>query len=319
MSAVINDAAPAAAVSEPKPATAGAWLKQARTAKGLHIAAMSVHLKVPQSKLEALEADRYQDLPDATFARALATAMCRLLKIDASPVLALLPPSDSGTLEKVSPGLNEPFRERPSQDEALSLDWIRSPVVWAPVLILLAALGMYLMPEGWLQFGKSSPAPAVEVPLNSQPVETPASTPALAVSDAPAPVLPVQAAEPSPSAAGTSPAVTAAAQNAVPAVVTTVAATAAPVPSTAAVVPKPAGSSPLILRAKAQTWVELTDARGQVQFSRLMQPGEQAELDIALPAQLRVGNVAGTEVQLRGASVDLASRSKDNVARLELN
>ena len=39
-------------------------------------------LKVPQAKLEAIEADRYQDLPDPTFVRALALAMCRALKVD---------------------------------------------------------------------------------------------------------------------------------------------------------------------------------------------------------------------------------------------
>jgi cytoskeleton protein RodZ len=318
MSAVINDASPAAAPPETKPATAGAWLKQARTAKGLHIAAMSVHLKVPQSKLEALEADRYQDLPDATFARALATAMCRMLKIDATPVLALLPPSDNGTLEKVSPGLNEPFRERPSQDEALGMDWIKSPVVWAPVLLLLAAVGVYLMPEGWLQFSKPSPAPTVQVPMNSQPVELPASVPALAVTEAP---TPVQAAEPEPTTAAASlPGAAAPKSVAAPAPVASAqTAAATPSPATTATPPKPAGASALVLRAKAQTWIEITDARGQVQFSRLMQPGEQADLDVTLPAQLRIGNVAGTEVMLRGANVDVASRAKDNVARIELN
>jgi cytoskeleton protein RodZ len=318
MSAVVNDGSPALPLPPAQAATAGAWLRQARQAKGLHIAAMSVHLKVPQSKLEALEADRYQDLPDATFARALATAICRLLKIDAAPVLALLPPSDSATLERVSPGLNEPFRERPSQDEALGMDWIKSPVVWAPVLLLLAAVGVYLMPEGWLQLSKPNPAPTAQVPMNSQPIELPASAPALVVTGAPAPT---QATDPEPTGAAASLPGTAAPKSlAAPAPVASAqTAAATPAPATSATPPKPAGASALVLRAKAQTWIEITDARGQVQFSRLMQPGEQADLDVALPAQLRIGNVAGTEVMLRGANLDLASRAKDNVARIELN
>lgn len=314
MSAVVNEGAPPLSSPPAQAATAGAWLRQARQAKGLHIAAMSVHLKVPQSKLEALEADRYQDLPDATFARALATAMCRLLKIDAAPVLALLPPSDSGTLEKVSPGLNEPFRERPSQDETLGLDWIKSPVVWAPALLLLAALAVYLLPEGWLQPSQPAAVPIAQQPLGTQVVELPASAASPAESPSASQVRTEAA---SPSTAASVPVVPPA-QAAVPAPAPTVSPVAV-VPAPAGTAPKPVGASPLLLRAKAQTWIEVTDARGQVQFSRLMQPGEQAELDVALPAQLRVGNVAGTEALLRGASLDLAGRSKDNVARIELN
>ena len=39
-------------------------------------------------KLEALEDDRYDQLPDAVFARALASSVCRTLKVDPQPVLA---------------------------------------------------------------------------------------------------------------------------------------------------------------------------------------------------------------------------------------
>ena len=36
--------------------TAGAWLREVRQQRGLHIAALAAMLKVPQAKLEALEA-----------------------------------------------------------------------------------------------------------------------------------------------------------------------------------------------------------------------------------------------------------------------
>ncbi len=289
MSAILSEAgvseAPKAALS------AGGLLKQARQAKGLHIAALSVQLKVPQSKLEALEADRYQDLPDATFARALATAMCRVLKVDAAPVLAMLPPSSGGTLERVSYGLNQPFRERPTQDEGMSFEALKRPVVWGPLLLLLAALLIYLLPERWTTFGGATPA----------------------VSEASSPLLPLDA---SASQVAAQPPVLAAS----PLVAASAAAVPAPLPTAApAVVSAQPGVAPLGLRASAETWVELTDARGQVVYSKLMRAGEQAELELALPAQLRVGNVAGTELTLRGAPVDLLARSKDNVARIELN
>jgi cytoskeleton protein RodZ len=50
--------------------TAGALLRDAREAAGLHIAALAVALKVPVAKLEALEADNFSALPDMVFVRA---------------------------------------------------------------------------------------------------------------------------------------------------------------------------------------------------------------------------------------------------------
>src|SRR4051794_32653278 len=95
------------------PSTAGALLRQARQAQGLHIAALAASIKVGQRKLELLESDQFDQLPDATFTRALAQTVCRALKIDAAPVLALMPPPGGYRLEHVGEGINAPFRDRP--------------------------------------------------------------------------------------------------------------------------------------------------------------------------------------------------------------
>lgn len=134
-------------------ATAGALLRQARQAQGLHIAALAAAIKVTPRKLEMLETDRYDELPDATFTRALAQTVCRSLKIDAAPVLALLPqPKGHHRLEHVSEGLNEPFRERPGRLAPDQWASLAGPAVWAPLLILIAAAVLYLLPEGWLKW-----------------------------------------------------------------------------------------------------------------------------------------------------------------------
>ncbi|UUZ68449.1 helix-turn-helix domain-containing protein [Polaromonas sp. P2-4] len=49
--------------------SAGTLLRDAREAAGLHIATLAVSLKVPVKKLEALEQDRFDLLPDLVFAR----------------------------------------------------------------------------------------------------------------------------------------------------------------------------------------------------------------------------------------------------------
>ena len=125
----------------PQRATAGALLRAAREKQGLHIAALAAAIKVAPRKLDALENDRYDELPDATFTRALAQTICRTLKIDAHPILGLLPVPESSMLDHVGGTLNTPFKERSSREESpgLAVAAIR-PMVWAGVVLLLAAL-----------------------------------------------------------------------------------------------------------------------------------------------------------------------------------
>lgn len=134
---------PEGRANERSATTAGAWLRNARQQRGLHIAALAVMLKVPQAKLEALEADRFDELPDATFARALATAMCRALKVDPAPVLALLPRTSTSEFD-VPAGLNQPFRERGAGAiDGGVLALLARPVVWGALLLLIAAAAVY--------------------------------------------------------------------------------------------------------------------------------------------------------------------------------
>mgnify|MGYP006367194383 CR=1 FL=1 len=132
-------------------ATAGAMLRSAREKRGLHIAALAASIKVPQRKLEALESDRYEELLDLTFTRALAQTICRTLKIDAQPVLDRLPqvPGAAPKLQHVSNGLNAPFRERPGRDEPADWSWLGRPVVWGTLLVLIAAALLYDFVNGF--------------------------------------------------------------------------------------------------------------------------------------------------------------------------
>lgn len=344
MSSILSEAAPASGVGAPRQ-TAGAWLRDARQRHGLHIVALAATLKVHPSKLEALEADRWDELPDTTFVRALAKSICRVLKIDAAPVLALLPNSEDRELT-MSRGLNQPFRDRTAGEGGFSLALIQRPVVWGPALLLAAAVGVYLMPAAWLpsaaSLGAAGPAASeaaesataalpvpVEAPLASAsaPVfASPASAPAALAQPTPSLQAPASAAIAGlPATAGQdlrlnpqAPAPAkplAAAASASPSVPTANNAVAAPAQPVA---PAP-GSVPLVVKVSSESWVEVVDASGRTLLSKLLRPGDAQNLVGLPPLRVRVGNVAGTELILRGAPVDLLSRSKDNVARLELN
>jgi len=78
------------------PASPGAMIKAAREQQGLHLAILSVNLKVSVKQLEALEADRFDQLMEPVFARALAAKVCRILKLDPSQVLSLMPAATNG-------------------------------------------------------------------------------------------------------------------------------------------------------------------------------------------------------------------------------
>lgn len=130
--------------------TAGALLRQLREDAGFKLDVLAQSLRVSPAKLEALEADRLHDLPDAMFARALTLAVCRQLKADASPVLALLPNQDVSRLAaKNERGLDFPL-DRPSllpQSSFVVVVRFFTPLRWAAVAILVLALGIGFWPE----------------------------------------------------------------------------------------------------------------------------------------------------------------------------
>lgn len=344
MSSILSEAAPVSGMAAPRQ-TAGAWLRDARQRHGLHIVALAATLKVHPSKLEALEADRWDELPDTTFVRALAKSICRVLKIDASPVLALLPNSEDRELT-MSRGLNQPFRDRTAGEGGFSLTLIQRPVVWGPALLLAAAVGVYLMPAAWLpsaaSLGAAGPAASDAVESSSATLPVPVEAPLAAAS---APVLAAPASAPAvmaqsspvlqaPASAAPSGLPTAAGQDLrlnpqAPALAKPLASAAsaaaitAPssnmVAAAAQPLAPPPGSVPLVVKVSSESWVEVVDASGRTLLSKLLRPGDAQNLAGLPPLRVRVGNVAGTELILRGEPVDLVSRSKDNVARLELN
>ena len=261
-------------------ASAGALLRQARVAQGLEITALAATMKVAPRKLELLESDRFDELHDATFARALAQSVCRTLRIDAAPVMALLPQAQGLRLDQINQGLNTPFRDRPAG--VLPTDWsvLTRPVIWAPLLIVLAAAALYFYPADLFAPSKSAARP-VSAASPVAPTVAASATPATVVET-------VYSAPPQPEGASGS----------------------APIVATV--------SGLLQVRTTTQSWVEVLDARGQMLLSRVIQPGETVGLDGPLPFRVKIGNSAGTQLMFRGEMVELTPFSRDNVAKLEL-
>ena len=311
-------------------ASAGALLRAARERQGLHIAALAAAIKVAPRKLDALENDRWHELPDATFARALAQTVCRTLKIEAKPVLDLMPRTETAALESVSGHMNAPFRERPGRGGVSggqgSVAAAIRPMVWAGAALMVAALVVYFAPDNLLSGafapGAAGPTPAASAGMPLAPAAS-AVQPSLTPDVPAAPTLPVPAAsaaqaEPAASAAGlttaqanTSPAKPAGGETVF----------LAPAPGANGEPPGNVSSAvagPVLLRTSAPSWVDVRDAKNQVLLSRIVQPGEAVGLDGTLPIRVTIGNAAVTQLGFRGQPVDLAPSTRENVARVEL-
>lgn len=299
------------------PVTAGRLLREARQAQGMHIAALATSIKVEPRKLELLETDRLDELPDPAFARALAQTMCRALKIDPASVMGLLPPLSQRRLETLGEGLNTPFRERPGQFVPSDASVLGRPAVWIPLLLLLAALAVWLVPSGLFERATSGVGtdarvrPAVAA--SSAPgltAATSASTTGTALSDSGSGYGPVPAAIDAATASA----------SAVTAVVSTSAVSTGSLSNVAVADSSPVATTALVqLRTRADSWVEVTDAAGKPLIARVVKSGEVVGIDGVLPFKVRIGNALGTDLSFRGQPVPLAAHTRDNVARLDLN
>jgi len=314
---------------------AGEMLRLAREAQGLSLDTLAMVLKVTPAKLAALEDGRLDRLPDANFARALAQTVCRYLKVDAAPVLAVLPAARPAPLGSDKPPLNQPFKETRlaphmfDRDGGMDLSAVLSLKWLAPLALLLAAAVVYVLPEsvalpGWMQrAGALSGADAASA---ASSVDAAASEPEAAVGVALGEASVAQAAsEPLFGASGAlgipDPAAVAASASAVPSQpVTLLPVTPVPSSSSAGATASVSETDPgaVVLRATEDAWMEVIDGAGTKRLSRLVKAGETLSMGGVSPWNVRIGNVSGVQVILRGQAVDLAPYNRNNIARLEL-
>ncbi|QOQ80923.1 MULTISPECIES: helix-turn-helix domain-containing protein [Comamonas] len=305
--------------------TAGVLLRQAREAARMQLPVMAATLKVPQHKLEALEADDYAAFPDHVFMRALAMGMCRTLHIDAESVLAKLPRTEIKSLAKTGPGINETVKVRSSfkvTGTPLDSGNSSSRKIAAGVLILLAAAAaVYFVPFQQMvdgADGAGTPVPTQAQSGQAAAVSAPAAQPLAQVEggaqgSSAAPAAPVTESVPVAAAAGM-PGDGAAAS--APAASVATAQTAAP--AAEVVTPATGAGGLLVLKANTgQSWVKVKDATGKVVLEKTLSKDESATAEGQLPLSVIVGNAKGTQVTVRGEPFDISS-TRDNVARFEV-
>ena len=330
---------PFSAAPQDKPISAGMLLRHARETAGLHIAALAVALKVPVKKLEALEMDRHDLLPDTVFVRALASSVCRTLKIDAAPVLMLLPQAVVPSYRQAPVAAPASFSAYPTSARPLNRPSLSGPALMAGLLLVAGAAALVFLPaikdavasvkarslQGNGIFGAVTNS-AASLFAGSAEAET-AAAPVSA--DIDVPVASARATDSNSSATLVSsavalplpPAVTPLTLQAVGGVARPAAEVSSPPATSLPVIAVDQSASDRLVTFSAATqssWVKVTDAKGAVVLSRTIAPGEAVFAAGALPLSVVVGRADATRVQVRGQAFDLAAYSRENVARFEV-
>lgn len=284
-------------------------LRQAREAAGLHIAALAAALKVPVKKLEALEAGRYDELPDMTFARALASSACRHLRIDPAPVLEQIPLGSRPQLGDGPQAINTPFQHAQDPAPLNPVGWLSRPAVLGAVALLLAALVLVFMPS----MRTTPPNPAMPATVAAPPSGT-ATEPTLAREPAP-PVaesaVPVVQNAPAETAAPT-------VQPVLPSVLQATTTLVASPTATAPAAATPSTGSLLSIAATGESWVEVVNGAGSVVMQRMLKPGDVIEFSTTPPYAVVLGRADAARVTVRGQAFDVMPYARNSVARFEV-
>jgi len=286
--------------SEATTSTPGAALASARERLGLSVADVAGQMRIAPRQVEAIEADRYGELPGAVFVRGFVRNYARLLKLDPQPLLHALEPelaSDAPLRAHVIAGaLPGPARR------GRTVGWLSALVV-----LLACVLG-----AGLYEYLRSRPGEAVSttsIPPPDATVGSPVSEPKPTQDASPPPVpTPVEPIDP-------------AGGRAVQESSQATATEALPVPHA---IPSAASVAPGTRRARIgvefvrESWIEIRDRAGNVVHSGTGAADSKRVVEVEPPVSVVVGNVSGMRITYNESPFDMAPHATRNIARFTL-
>jgi len=272
-------------ITEPfGPRSAGDELRQRREALGLDLSELAATLRIKPAYLAALEAGRPEELPGAVYAIGFMRAYADYLGLDCGEMLRRF--KQGSTLLGAKPDLAFPVQ----------LGRRSTPGGGMLLVALILAVCAY---GGWFYLSTGEgprPQRVAEVPLELLPYREPFRAPPAAASRpaeaqaAPRPPA-IQSAGSgrsgtveagsgsgdSPAAAGSSMAAVAAAME-----------------------PAPSPPGEVVIRATADSWIQIRDARQSVLLTRVLKAGESCRAPARPGLSMRTGNAGGLEITVDG-------------------
>jgi cytoskeleton protein RodZ len=264
----------------------GQELAAAREARGLALADVAQQLKFAPRQLEALEQERFEALPGATFARGMVRSYARLLKLDPEPLLTRI----AGRCEVPDSGR---LAERYHQPVPFSDSARRSTFVYLGISTGVLALVGAVAYEWHQERTAAAKAQSRQTSVaRAAPRENP---PPAAAAPAPTP--------PKPAAAPALPA-----KEQIPVV-------ASPAPEKLKVAN---GAHRLVVRTEGEAWIEIKDGADRMLVSSLNPPGSERVVRGKPPYSLVIGNASQVSITYDEKPVDLAPHTRQDVARFTL-
>jgi cytoskeleton protein RodZ len=298
--------APPPPAPPPPPATLGEQLRAARLRQDLTVEQLSTELRIEAKQLHALEENRFEQIGVPVFVKGYLKQYGTRLGLEVADLLALY--YKQTTLADVQV---QPSRTITLRDERQITSWVLAAIVLVTVIVGLAAWwwngGSFdgVLPTG----GTAAPAPAAEAtPTSVQPPPTRAQ---------PEPERPAPAPEQRPVPL----------EDAGPAVEP--AAPAAPPPETVVFEAPdesddaragPAVTIPLDLVFDAESWAEITDARGERLLFGLNTAGRNVTVRGEPPFSIVLGNADSVRLTVDGAPYTIPRTGRQgNLARFSVD
>ncbi len=283
----------------------GALLREARVAAGLEIGALAVELRMRKSQIEAIEEGRFEALPGPGYAVGFVRSYANAIGLD---------PDDVVSRYKQATGAETPQTHLmpPAPVEPAGLP--TGPILVTAVLLAAVVYG------GWYSLSRRPPINETEAPAQMPP-ESPANQ------AEGSPVQPMNAPGTAPGGGTTPPSTdnpgastTVPGPQPMPAPSTAAAPPAAvtsdpeqqeaasdepeeaPPPTPIEVAPQagPATTPRIVVRASADSWVEVRGPDGRRLLSRVMRLGESYAVPPLSGATLMTGNAGGIELLVDG-------------------
>ena len=298
----------------------GAVLRKAREDAGLSVQDMATSLNLGVEVVQALEADQYDALPGLPFVRGYLTNYHRKLGLPKEWVLDPFdawrgksrPTPVAAAITKGSISAQKP--PQPIAGKVFAGVVLLILVIWATVFDGAQSLVTWVSPvqeardTSQLEEG-AAVTPSVDITSTGLPANEPAplNFDAVVESASEAPEAPVVAE------------LTTTTEISEPAALPVEPEVAEPEPTQPEpIVELATDEHRLQMRFSGDSWVEISNGAGERLVADLMNGSDTVDLVGTGPFQILVGNVAATQLVFDGEVLDLPSRARQNVARIQL-
>lgn len=293
----------------------GMTLAAQRQRHGLDRDEVARRLRIRPNYLEAIERGRFDQLPGRTYALGFLKTYAEFLGLDPEAVV------EAYRQEGAETGPPSPYQFRMPRAE------YRTPRTILVLVMLLVGAVLYV---GWYwaqrnllgdtesvtalpqRLAELAPAPTPQPPATpAPPPAAPSSSASTSASSTP-PVMPAPAATvapATPSATPTSPpslarpAPTATPDPAQQITATTTEAAPPSVSDAGAATAQDAGDARIILKAKADSWIQVHTPSDELIYSRILRPGDSYRVPNRPDLKLTTGNAGALDIQVDGQSV----------------